>query len=113
MTLPEIEATFQPELHALAEANKLSYEGTIEKITRRYDGYHFDFRSGIALYNPFSVLNVLSKQVFYDYWFASGTPTFLAEMLRKRITIYGSWTGSRCPRYPFRTIGRTSITRFP
>lgn len=83
MTLPEIEATFQPELHALAEANKLSYEGTIEKITRRYDGYHFDFRSGIALYNPFSVLNVLSKQVFYDYWFASGTPTFLAEMLRK------------------------------
>ena len=67
MTLPEIEATFQPELHALAEANKLSYEGTIEKITRRYDGYHFDFRSGIALYNPFSVLNVLSKQVFYDY----------------------------------------------
>lgn len=83
MTLPEIEATFQPELHALAEANKLSYEGIIEKITRRYDGYHFDFRSGIALYNPFSVLNVLSKQVFYDYWFASGTPTFLAEMLRK------------------------------
>ena len=52
MTLPEIEATFQPELHALAEANKLSYEGTIEKITRRYDGYHFDFRSGIALYKP-------------------------------------------------------------
>ena len=83
MTLPEIEATFQPELYALAEANKLSYEDTIEKITRRYDGYHFDFRSGIALYNPFSVLNVLSKQVFYDYWFASGTPTFLAEMLRK------------------------------
>lgn len=83
MTLPEIEATFQPELHALTEANKLSYEGTIEKITRRYDGYHFDFRSGIALYNPFSILNVLSKQVFYDYWFASGTPTFLAEMLRK------------------------------
>lgn len=40
MTLPEIEATFQPELHALAEANKLSYEGIIEKITRRYDGYH-------------------------------------------------------------------------
>lgn len=83
MTLPEIEATFQPELYALAEANKLSYEDTIEKITRRYDGYHFDFRSGITLYNPFSVLNVLSKQVFYDYWFASGTPTFLAEMLRK------------------------------
>ena len=67
----------------MAEANKLSYEDTIEKITRRYDGYHFDFRSGITLYNPFSVLNVLSKQVFYDYWFASGTPTFLAEMLRK------------------------------
>lgn len=40
MTLPEIEATFQPELYALAEANKLSYEDTIEKITRRYDGYH-------------------------------------------------------------------------
>ena len=36
-----------------------------------------------GMYNPFSVLNALTKRTFRNYWFSSGTPTFLVEMLRK------------------------------
>ena len=67
----------------MTEANKLHTKVPSRKITRRYDGYHFDFRSGIALYNPFSILNVLSKQAFTTIGLLPVPPTFLAEMLRK------------------------------
>ena len=55
----------------------------MEKLTRRYDGYHFNYRNWEGMFNPFSVLNTLSTGLFENAWFASGTPTFLADMLRK------------------------------
>lgn len=83
MTRAEIEAVFAPELQSLACANGLTYEETMEKLTRRYDGYHFNYRNWEGMFNPFSVLNTLSTGLFENAWFASGTPTFLADMLRK------------------------------
>ena len=83
MTRAEIEAVFAPELQSLACANGLTYEETMEKLTRRYDGYHFNYRNWEGMFNPFSVLNALAKSRFGDYWFASGTPTFLVEILKK------------------------------
>lgn len=84
MTQKEIETTFEPELQALAAANKLSYEQTIEELTRMYDGYRFTYSMDVPpMYNPFSVLCALSKLHFDSYWFASGTPTFLVDMLKK------------------------------
>ncbi len=83
MTRDEIEASFAPELEQLAEENNLNRAECMERLTRMYDGYHFNYRNMVGIYNPFSVLNVLDMKMFGNYWFASGTPTFLVEMLEK------------------------------
>ena len=84
MTLEEIEANFIPELQALAKQTETTYGQMIERLTRQYDGYRFTPEKGFTpMYNPFSVLCALDKSRFGDYWFASGTPTFLVEMLKK------------------------------
>lgn len=84
MTLEEIEANFAPELQALARQTETTYEQAVERLTRQYDGYRFTPEKGFThMYNPFSVLCALDKSRFGDYWFASGTPTFLIEMLKK------------------------------
>ena len=83
MTKVEIERDFQPELAALAAMNKLTYEQTVNELTKRYDGYHFsEFRTE-GIFNPFSVLNALLQKRFSSYWFATGTPTMLVDMLKK------------------------------
>ena len=78
----ELEADFKPEISALAENNSLSYEEALTKLKQRYDGYLFA-RKGRAMYNPFSLLNVFASKEFSSYWFATGTPTFLVEYLKK------------------------------
>lgn len=84
MTLPEIETTFVPELEAMAQKQKLSREALLEKMTRLYDGYRFtDDEEFTPIYNPFSVLSALMKRSFGSYWFGSGTPTFLVDILKK------------------------------
>lgn len=83
MTRDEIIHAFKPELEALGEKNRLSYEQTVTELTRRYDGYHFTEFQEEGVFNPFSLLNALSQKRFYNYWFATGTPTLLAEMLKK------------------------------
>ena len=58
------------------------YEETLNKMTALYDGYHFcEFAEGV--FNPFSVLNVFDGYKFSNYWFQTGTPTFLVELLKK------------------------------
>jgi hypothetical protein len=62
----------------------MSYDEAMAALTKKYDGYRFTKNNQFSpMYNPFSVLNALSKSSFDDYWFASGTPTFLVEMLKK------------------------------
>ena len=82
LTREEIEATFAPELEALAAANGQTLEATLARLTRQYDGYHFSRGVQPGMFNPFSVLSVLASLQFDNYWFATGTPTFLADMLR-------------------------------
>ena len=54
----------------------------MRKLKERYDGYHFTWPSP-DIYNPFSLLNAFSKNKIDNYWFGSGTPTYLIGMLRK------------------------------
>ena len=52
----------------------------LARLKRQYDGYHFS--EGMTdIYNPFSLLNTFAKQAFRNYWFASGTPTYLLRLL--------------------------------
>ena len=82
ITKEELLATFQPELTALAEANEQTLEETVQMMTAQYDGYHFH-PQGVGMFNPFSVLNAFDKQEFGNYWFQTGTPTFLVKSLQK------------------------------
>jgi hypothetical protein len=77
---PELLQNFQPEIQALAERRKMTYEQAFAELKKRYDGYHFAKESE-DIYNPFSLLNTFGNLDFAYYWFATGTPTFLAKHL--------------------------------
>lgn len=81
MTEKELLANFKEGINELAEANGDTEEATIAKLKARYDGYHFE-ENTIGIYNPFSVLNTLSRLRYKDYWFETGTPTFLVDLLK-------------------------------
>ena len=72
---------FPHELETLAQNEGMTYDEVCEKMRRMYDGYHFRHNME-GVYNPFSVLNALDSQEFGSYWFATGTPTFLVELLK-------------------------------
>ena len=82
ITDKELRRDFQPELEALAANEGLSYEEVCQKMKRMYDGYHFRHNME-GLYNPFSVLNALDSVEFGSYWFSTGTPTFLVQLLKE------------------------------
>jgi hypothetical protein len=77
----ELIRDFQPELQALAKATGKTYEETLAETKKRYDGYHFSKESE-DMYNPFSLLNVFANLDFGNYWYQTGTPTFLVQMLK-------------------------------
>lgn len=81
ITEEELITYFAPEITALAEALQLTHEATIAALKKRYDGYLFS-EDGGHVYNPFSLLNVLQKKKLKDYWYATGTPTFLVKYLQ-------------------------------
>ena len=81
-TQQEIETNFQEGIKRLAEKEGLTVEQTLDKLRQTYDGYHFAADSP-GVYNPYSIINALSDGTFDNYWFSTGTPSFLVEMLRK------------------------------
>ena len=78
----ELYRYFEKEINELAQANKQTYEQACQQLKLDYDGYHFTYDTP-GMYNPFSILNTLSKQRYGSYWFETGTPTFLVELLQK------------------------------
>lgn len=83
MTQTEIETTFAPELETMGSANQMNPQQTIEAMARQYDGYRFSEDQVEGIFNPFSVLSSLAEGKLRNYWFATGTPTFLVEILKK------------------------------
>ena len=82
ITEKEIHDNLEEELHQLAEKQKMSYEQVCAELKECYDGYHF-VENSIGIYNPFSLLNTFYKMKFGSYWFETGTPTYLVELLKK------------------------------
>jgi hypothetical protein len=74
-TQSELEHYFAPYLKTMPE-------GTLEKMKHWYDGYSWDAETFV--YNPFSVLNFFQTRTYRNFWFETGTPTFLIKLLRKR-----------------------------
>lgn len=80
ITKAEMLQVFDKQIEELGEANGMTKEETIERLKRKYDGYHFSGRME-DVFNPFSLLNCLDCQRFDDFWFASGTPTYLMRLM--------------------------------
>ena len=81
-TEEEILNNFQEGIEDLAKANDMTFDEAVAKLKEKYDGYHFSEHCP-NIYNPYSVLNALFDRRFDNYWFATGTPTFLLELLTK------------------------------
>ncbi len=81
-TKNEIITQFESYLIEAAHHNEYSMEQLLNEITIWYDGYQFSNQVTTKIYNPFSILLFLSKKDFSNYWFKTGTPTFLINLLK-------------------------------
>ena len=82
ITEKELLENFAEELHELARVEDCSYSEVCKHLQENYDGYHFSLKS-VGIYNPFSLLNVFRRMAFGSYWFETGTPTYLVELLKQ------------------------------
>ena len=80
ITLEEMLEVFHEPIQELAKKYKTDYDGMVEMLRKRYDGYHFSSEM-TGVFNPFSLLNCFDKLEMRNYWFATGTPTYLMRLL--------------------------------
>ena len=81
ITKEELLTQMSDDIDALAAKLGITFEQTVDKLKEHYDGYHFTWPSP-DVFNPFSLLNCFAKQKLDSYWFGSGTPTYLINMMR-------------------------------
>lgn len=82
ITKDELLTQMSNDIDMLAAKLSLTREETINQLKENYDGYHFTI-PGPDVFNPYSLLNCFADGKLTAYWFASGTPTYLIEMMRK------------------------------
>jgi hypothetical protein len=80
ITEDELSTVFQQSIEELAKANGETFEETAHLLKATYDGYHFS-KAMVDIYNPFSLFNAFKFSDVRDYWFATGTPTYLIRLL--------------------------------
>lgn len=95
ITSDELDKYFQAGIRSLAEKKRTTSEAIREELRKRYDGYHFSQESP-DIYNPFTLINVFASKRMGDYWFSSGTPTYLVRLIERGA-------------FPFRDIAPVSI----
>ncbi len=87
ITEKELMSEFQQAIEKMAQENNMSYDKMLGALKKRYDGYHFSTLM-TDIYNPFSLLSALKQRELSDYWFATGTPTYLIKILHgKHISV--------------------------
>ncbi len=80
ITKEELISELMPEVEAMAEELEVSVDILLEKLKRKYDGYHFATKCP-DIYNPFSLMNCLKCKELKNYWYSTGTPTFLTKAI--------------------------------
>ena len=80
ITQEELDTTFREPMESMAKAYRCSYEEIRNILKAQYDGYHFS-KNMTDIYNPFSLLNAFATLEISDYWFKSGTPSYLIRLL--------------------------------
>jgi hypothetical protein len=82
ITDEEIDSVLVPYVQRLADTLSQTYDEVREELRTRYDGYHFRYNS-VGVYNPFSLLCTFQSNEFNNYWFETGTPSYLVHLLKK------------------------------
>ncbi len=111
-TKEEVEKYFPDYIKSVAEKYKDIYSDIMPEIKKWYNGYSWDGKT--TLYNPVSLMNFFGKEEFGNYWFATGTPTFLMELIKKQkktaFDIENSYTSaSILDKYDFTKINLNSL----
>ncbi len=78
----ELTTVMKPDVEGLGRALGLTYAECLEELRRYYDGYHFSKRSE-DVFNPFSMIRAMGNQQLESYWFGSGTPSYIVNILKK------------------------------
>ena len=79
----ELRKYFDASVCELASTHSITNEECYAKLKRMYDGYHFDRNMTVGVYNPFSILNTFYSREFGEYWFETGTPTLLVNVMKQ------------------------------
>lgn len=82
ITEKELLTQLKPDIARIASANGESYEEACAHLKRKYDGYHFS-RHCEDIYNPFSLFSAFDSKEYKNFWFSTGTPTFLIDLLQE------------------------------
>ena len=82
ITEQELKDNFQEGIAELGKANNMTEDEVLAKLKLKYDGYRFS-RNAEGVYNPFSLLSAMDNRDFSNYWFSTGTPTFLVKMMKR------------------------------
>ena len=80
ITEEELHTHFAKPIRKMAESDGCTEEDIRQKLKRHYDGYHFS-KNMADIYNPFSLLNAFYNNDVRDYWFTSGTPSYLIRLM--------------------------------
>ncbi len=116
ITKEELLTQCKPDIQALADKLKCSYDDAVAKLTENYDGYHFskgDDGVMTDVFNPFSLINAFSARDIGQYWYSSGTPTFLFEQLKMFKTSLTSVDGQRVKEVSFNVSPEVARTPLP
>lgn len=84
ITSDELHQYFNSGIETYAKSQSISVTQAYAELKANYDGYHFTEKCFPDVYNPFSLLNALQDQTIDDYWFESGTPKHLIDIISER-----------------------------
>ncbi|MDR3222943.1 MAG: AAA family ATPase [Methanobrevibacter sp.] len=82
ITHEELKNHYKNHIQVMADKNNYSYQETLDKINKFYDGYSWDGKSRV--FNQYSIFSALSQKEFQNFWVSTGTPKFIAEIFKKK-----------------------------
>ena len=113
ITQEDLETQMMPHVEHLAAAGGLTVEETLARLKRNYDGYHFA-RDLKDVYNPYSLLQAFKWGELKDFWFDTGTPSSLLNMLVKfGARVVGFDDGCLCEAHEFDAPTEKMTTAMP
>ena len=104
-TQEELETNYHDHLMLLAQKEEITFPALLEKIKYWYNGYRFS-KKNLTVYNPFSIVYLCDEKDFSNYWYQSGSPSYLMKLLK---THYFKSEGIENKYYPLRSL-QNSIT---